>query len=621
MVQSQKRREHGALIILFLSLVLVACGRAEEPTLDQLDNSISTSPTFTSTPALIILVEPTATPTKIEPSVSGDAVDATSKSSLEIGTGPKGIVQAESALLYAKPTESSDVMGLVTANTTFDIVGTTDDSIWLLVCCPAGTEVLSWIRRDSLIVDGDFAAISVISVEESTVQDDVQAVTEQLSEGIPDDRGADGALSGTISGDLVNVRGGPGTNYAVLGQVTVGNEVDIVGSNEDRSWWRVCCPVADAEESWIAASLIALEPVTNQVDLLAAVPVVPAPPVPEIAISPAGGTGGPNDGQAAALAAAPSPGLPGAGGFGAPGGTNPLTGLGLPAGRGGQRPIIVCINNDFATRPQFGTSQADVMYEYLMEGYGITRFSGVFYGDDVGQIGPVRSARLINYYMGALYNAGLACSGASDGVRFILKHQSPFPYMDVDLDDPSNTRYSSSIGSDYRTRLRTDTGRLRRWLADWGVETPASLRGFTFGGLAGGGRPATNINIPYPGGSRSSYQYDGGSGRYLRFLGRAAHVDGNTGAQLSVENVIIQYVPHETTDIVEDSLGSLSIRLNLFGSGRAIVFRDGQAFEGTWRSDSLGDMPRFFGPDGSEVPLKPGRSWISVVPFNYTIGY
>ena len=76
-----------------------------------------------------------------------------------------------------------------------------------------------------------------------------------------------------------------------------------------------------------------------------------------------------------------------------------------------------------------------------MEGYGITRFSAIFYGTEAAQIGPVRSARLINYYMGALYDAGLICSGASDRVRYSLKHDAPFPYMDIDLDDPSNARY------------------------------------------------------------------------------------------------------------------------------------------------------------------------------------
>ncbi len=65
-------------------------------------------------------------------------------------------------------------------------------------------------------------------------------------------------------------------------------------------------------------------------------------------------------------------------------------------------------------------------------------------------------------------------------------------------------------------------------------------------------------------------------------------MDGNTGAQLALDNVIVQFVAHQATNIVEDSLGSTSIRLDLFGSGRVLVFRDGQAFEGTWRSESRG---------------------------------
>ena len=432
---------------------------------------------------------------------------------------------------------------------------------------------------------------------------------------------------GSISVEAVNLRGGPGTVYARLGQVRRGASFEIVGRSADSAWWQICCPLGNEQPSWISAQFVdaALPDGTSTQD----VAVVDAPPAPEpvaaatapapVAAAPAVANVAQSQNTAAAsIANAPAPGLPGPGGFGAPGGTNPLTGLPLAGGRAGQRPIVVAINNDAAARPQLGTSQADVMYEYLMEGLGITRFSGVYYGDEAAQIGPVRSARLINYYLGALYNAGTVASGASNGVRYTLKHEAPFPYLDIDLDDPSQTRYSVSIGGDYRTRMRTSTAGARRWLAEWGVEGPTSVRGFTFG-AAPAGSPATNISIPYPGSSGVSYSYS--DGRYLRSMGGYAHVDGNTGGQLAPENVVVQYVPHQVTDIVEDSLGSLSIRLNLFGSGRAIVFRDGQAFEGTWQSNSRGDTPRFFDATGAEIALKPGRTWISVVPLSYGVQY
>lgn len=424
------------------------------------------------------------------------------------------------------------------------------------------------------------------------------------------------SLRGAISAAQVNVRGGPGTFYPVVGKAQQGSAIQITGRTETGDWYQICCPVNPTTESWISAEFVLIDMPNS--DALALLPIPEIPPTPN---APSGGGGGGK--SAADLAAATAAGMPGPGNFPAPGGTNPLTGLGLPGGREGQRPLIVCINNDYAARPQFGTSQADVVYEYLMEGYGITRFSAIFYGSDIGQVGPVRSARLINYYMGGLYDAGLVCSGASDPVRYSLKHEAPFPYMDIDLDDASNTRYSVSIGSDYRTRLRTDTNKLHRWLADWGVEKAAQMRGFTFGNLPGGGAPAASISIPYPRGTGSqvSYSYDAGSGRYLRFLGGAAHVDGNSGAQLALENVIVQFVPHEATNIVEDSLGSTSIRINLFGSGQVILFRDGQAFAGVWRSESRGDTPRFYDAQGNELALKPGKSWISVVPVSYAVTY
>ena len=300
-----------------------------------------------------------------------------------------------------------------------------------------------------------------------------------------------------VKGDVVNVRGGPGTNYPVLGQVKRGQLFEAIARTSAGDWLEICCPVTPGETGWISAPLMTM---TSAIDAL---PLGSIPPTPEsvvaapvvaapvVAASQAGG-------NPAASQARPSAGLPGPGGFGTPGETNPLTGLGLSPDLRGRRPLIVCINNDYAARPQYGTSQADVMYEYVMEGYGITRFSGVFYGNSSTQIGPVRSARLINLSLGTLYDAGLVCSGASDGVRFPLKNSVSFPYLDIDLDDPSNSRYTVSIGSDYRTRLRTSSEGMRRWLADWGVEKTPGLRGFTFGDTPAGGAPASEISIPWP---------------------------------------------------------------------------------------------------------------------------
>lgn len=424
---------------------------------------------------------------------------------------------------------------------------------------------------------------------------------------------------GVVNAAVVNVRSGPGLAYEQVGQVQQGETYPLVGRNEAGDWWRICCVGAPGQE-WIKGEFLDINLSAEEAaQRVALAPIPPSPiPAPTVPAAPPGNTQG---GSNAARSAAPIAGLPPQGNFSAPGATNPLTGAALPAGRNQQRPVAICINNDAAARPQFGMGQADVVYEYIMEGWGITRFTALFYGQAPNHIGPVRSARLINFHLGALYDAGTICSGASDPVRYLLKKENPYPYLDVDLDDASNTRYTSSVTRDYRTRVRTSMEGARRWLARWEVERAPAIRGFTFGPLPAGGVEALALSIPYPRGSQVSYRYDAASGRYLRFLAGAAHTDGNTGAQLAVENVIIQYTPHEKTDIIEDSLGNTSIRISLFGRGKALLFRDGRLFEGSWQSESRGDTPRFYDAQGHEIPLKPGQSWISVVPFDYNIGY
>lgn len=556
-------------------------------------------------------VKPTATPVSADPGGQSQTLATASVSSF-------AVVDGDYVNLRNYPSLAGEIVGQVRAGDRLEIVATSNDGLWVQVCCPLGnsTTKQSWlstefIRREAVtatpVATPPQSATPTLHNQTTTNNSAAQAGTAQLD-----------GIAGTVNADLVNIRSGPGTNYAVIGQAVAQTQVELIGRNAAGDWWRVCCPAGANQESWLSATLIDTQ--ATKAELLKQLPVVEAPPPPVAVVNATVAQGG---NRAAALQAASGAGLPGAGSFGAPGSINPLTGLSLAGGMSSKRPVIVCVNNDYAARPQLGLGQADVVYEYLMEGYGITRFSAIYYGEQAAQIGPVRSARLINYYMGALYQAGLACSGASDQVRYTLKHEAPFPYMDIDLDDPSNSRYSVSIGTDYRTRLRTSTDQLRRWLADWGVEEPAAIRGFTFGDLPGGGAAATTITIPYPRGTASQvdYRFDAGSGRYLRSLGGVSHLDGNSGLQLALENVIVQYVVHQATDIVEDSLGSTSIRLNLFGSGRALVFRDGLGFEGSWHSDSRGDTPHFFNAGGTEIPLKPGRSWISVVPDTYTISY
>jgi hypothetical protein len=125
---------------------------------------------------------------------------------------------------------------------------------------------------------------------------------------------------------------------------------------------------------------------------------------------------------------------------------------------------------------------------------------------------------------------------------------------------------------------------------------------------------ALSIDVRYSG-TRAQWQYDG-SGGYLRFSDGAAHMDANTGAQVTATNVVVLYAQHTDTEIVEsvfNDVTSYSIEINLLGEGTAILFRDGQRYECRWQRLTRDARMTLVTLDGQPLAFKPGNTWFEVV--------
>lgn len=281
-----------------------------------------------------------------------------------------------------------------------------------------------------------------------------------------------------------------------------------------------------------------------------------------------------------------------------------------------RRPVFICINNDAVGRSAtYGLVYADVVYEYIVDSFTLTRITAMYHSQNPERVGPVRSARLPNIWMTYSYDGVLACSGGSDEVRYLLKNEVGFPYLDADIDDRTQDgRYFISIGSDYRTRMNVSPDGVLRWLTDRNLVKEWDRPGFEFSETppdihAG---EATTIQIAYPGGNRVEWRYDPAQNGYVRYQGGAPHVDAATGRPIVADNVITLVAQHTLTDILEDTLGSRSVDVQLYGFGDFRIFRDGRVYEGTWRADPE-NPPRWFGQGEAIVGLKPGQTWIQVV--------
>ena len=308
-------------------------------------------------------------------------------------------------------------------------------------------------------------------------------------------------------------------------------------------------------------------------------------------------------------------------------GRNPLTGLEVddPATLE-RRPIAVKISNSPAqfVRPQSGLSQADLVFEHVTEG-PITRFTAVIYGQTPPDIGPIRSARLIDLEIPVMYDAALVFSGSSIGVSRKL-FRSDFSDRILRTNVPGY--YRTRADKPYEHTLYGDPSRLWEELEARGEnQAPTLAPNLTLSSEPPpNGSSAESFIVKYRDWSRIDWKFDPASGRYLRWADGEPHVDANSGEQLSAANVLILFAEHHLdTAICEYQVGNEcrahSMEIRIWGQGQAVLFRDGQQYDGYWTRFGREAMLTFIDLDGSPLPLQLGNTWFQVMPLDYPSPY
>lgn len=301
-----------------------------------------------------------------------------------------------------------------------------------------------------------------------------------------------------------------------------------------------------------------------------------------------------------------------------------------------RRPLAVMIENHTESRPQSGLSSADVVYEAVAEG-GITRFMAVFYCNlsDV-QVGPVRSAR--TYYLDWLgeYDAlyahvgGANTPGPADALGQIIKYgvkdlnqfNIGFPVFWRDyqrLGHPvatEHTMYST-------TQKLWEIGAKRGYLAtdSAGIKWDKNFVSWKFkDDKAVGTTTKVTVNFWE---SQSDYQvvwnYDSATNSYLRQNGGDNHMDLNNDKQINPKVVIVQLQKESNAN--DGYPGNVHLLYGTTGSGKALIFQDGNVIEGKWMKASRTARTKFVDNAGKEIELNKGQIWIETVPEGSKVTY
>jgi hypothetical protein len=303
---------------------------------------------------------------------------------------------------------------------------------------------------------------------------------------------------------------------------------------------------------------------------------------------------------------------------GPPAGASPYTGLPVDAAVLARKPVLFKIANTVEVRPQSGLNAADVVVEHLSEG-NITRFTALYHSNAPKRIGSVRSCRLIDIELPVMFDAAIVCSGTSPGVKPLMRNSYAHKNNLTMISDFGP--FECAACPMFRTNDRSaphnlfgNASNATKELDKRGKNAPSTFRSWSFSAdVNPSGKPTSVVDVDYKSGV-VGWTYEAGKSVWLRALGGRPQVDATTSQQISVSNVVLVYANHVTTLIQEDVTGSKSIEIQVWGEGPVRIFRDGREYGGKWkRNAELGNF-EFFDPAGKRIALKPGNTWIQMVP-------
>ena len=321
---------------------------------------------------------------------------------------------------------------------------------------------------------------------------------------------------------------------------------------------------------------------------------------------------------------------------------NPLTGEPTESDLSNIRPLAIVVDNNLNAHPnQTGLDQADILYEALVAP-GITRFLAV-YADyaSIDAVCNIRSGRDYHLDWAAYHNAALMCHGASNTVNYdfyqlaVDRLGSRWGFIDTQFEyyfssAEAGGKYGTIDHWDERLDLRHDTlfkpaafEALLKSNSHFIAEGKGTMVGAAKKSLQflpygepkdmTGASSASNVNLSFTcqnavGSEKVSFAYNAITGKYLRYQEGQAHLDAETGKQLSFTNVLVLLtdVKCVSTGISNDPYMTLVETRNTNGLG--YYFCGGKVIQVKWFSD--GNTLALYDALNNDLTLSAGNTYI-----------
>jgi len=302
-------------------------------------------------------------------------------------------------------------------------------------------------------------------------------------------------------------------------------------------------------------------------------------------------------------------------------GINPLTGAPMDLRYDRNRPLAIVLNNLPEALPLNGVSEADIIYEYPVEG-GLTRmlalFQDVFY---VEKIGSIRSARHYTVQLANAYDAILVSAGRSPqaqaevralGIPFLNEVEGP--HREIFFRDRNRIpgRRVENLHS-----VITTGERIFQCLPEYDFRIihesnyVPSLR-FVEDGTPQRGSDANEIRMRFSSAKSTTFLYDSDKRVYNVRQSNTDFIDANDNSRVVITNIL--FLKTSVTGLQDDDAGRLDIVTT--GSGTGYFANGGKYIRINWSRSDKSSQFTYTHEDGSRLELGIGKTYICILPTN-----
>lgn len=297
---------------------------------------------------------------------------------------------------------------------------------------------------------------------------------------------------------------------------------------------------------------------------------------------------------------------------------------------GSLRPLAVMIPNDKSALPQYNITNADILYECLVEGE-ITRLMAI-YGDwtNLERVGNIRSCRDYFVYWAFEWDAIYCHAGGpfyidevigrpdTQNINALVAPQGVF-YRSSDRSAPQNLYLDGEDLLKESSRLGYELSPRDNYSDDTHFHFASAAKPNNLEDYGSKAVTATKIDLSaaYPV-TCTWFEYSKEDGLYYRYQkpSGGAHIDAATDSQLAFKNVLIQFTYHEQ----RDENGYLAFQC-IDTSKDGWFFTNGKGIHVNWKKTSDYGATRYYDDNGKEIDLNTGKTMICIVQDGDTFTY